>query len=175
MIRTLRYRTAAWERWLTGLPRAGAVRPGVDRGGAAILGAVQREGDAALLRYTRRFDRVRLTPRQVRVPAGEIRALARRADVRFVAALQDMARQIEAYHLRQKDRGFRMRLRDGSRLEEVVRPVASVGVYVPGGAGAYPSSGLMNAIPARAAGGPPTAGVTPPRTPAANPAAGPAP
>ncbi len=170
MIRTLRYRTAAWERWLTGLPRASALRPEVDRAVAAILRAVQREGDAALLRYTRRFDRVRLTPRQVRVPAGEIRALARRADVRLVAALQDMARQIEAYHLRQKDRGFRMRLRDGSRLEEVVRPLASVGLYVPGGAGAYPSSVLMNAIPARVAGVPRIAVVTPPRTLESNPA-----
>ncbi len=137
MIRTLRYRTAAWERWLAGLPRASAPRPEVERAVAAILRAVQRRGDAALVRFTARFDRVRLTPRQLRVPAAEIRALARRADVRVVAAL---------------------------------RPLASVGLYVPGGAGAYPSSVLMNAIPARVAGVPRIAVVTPPRTLESNPA-----
>src|SRR5438034_502815 len=169
MIRTLRYRTAAWQRWLAGLPRASAPRPEVERAVAAILRAVRRQGDTALVRYTARFDRVRLTPRQLRVPAAEIRALARRADVRLVAALRDMARQIEAYHRRQKHDGFRMRLRDGSRLEEVVQPLASVGLYVPGGAGAYPSSVLMNAIPARVAGVPRIAVVTPPRTLESNP------
>src|SRR5436309_5800664 len=170
MIRTLRYRTAAWERWLAGLPRASAPRGEVERAVAAILRAVRQRGDAALVRFTARFDRVRLTPRQLRVPAAEIRALARRADIRVVAALRDMARQIEVYHRRQKDGGFRMRLRDGSRLEEVVRPLASVGLYVPGGAGAYPSSVLMNAIPARVAGVPRIAVVTPPRTLESNPA-----
>src|SRR5260370_40661061 len=99
MIRTLRYRTAAWERWLTGLPRASALRPEVDRAVAAILRAAQREGDAALLRYTRRFDRGRLTPRQVRLPAGELRALARPADRRLVAALQATPRHVATAHL----------------------------------------------------------------------------
>src|SRR5438034_57253 len=170
MIRTLRYRTAAWQRWLAGLPRASTPRGEVERVVAAILRAVRRRGDAALVRFTARFDRVRLTPRQLRVPAAEIRALARRADIRVVAALRDMARQIEVYHRRQKDGGFRMRLRDGSRLEEVVRPLASVGLYVPGGAGAYPSSVLMNAIPALVAGVPRVAVVTPPRALESNPA-----
>ena len=170
LLRTLRYGTAAWDRWLAGLPRSSAPRPEVDRAVAAILRAVRREGDVALIRYTRRFDRVRLTPRQLRVPAGEIRALARRADVRVVAALRDMARQIEAFHRRQKDRGFRMRLPDGSRLEEVVRPLASVGLYVPGGAGAYPSSVLMNAVPALVAGVPRVAVATPPHALESNPA-----
>src|SRR3989441_2848604 len=170
MIKTLRYGTAAWERWLAGLPRASVPRPEVERAVAAILRAVRRQGDAALVRYTARFDRVRLTPRQLRVPPAEIRSLGRRADIRVVAALRDMARQIEAYHRHQKDRGFRMRLLDGSRLEEGVRPLASVGLYVPGGAGAYPSSVLMNAIPARVAGVPRIAVVTPPRTLESNPA-----
>jgi histidinol dehydrogenase len=170
MIRTLRYGTAPWRRWLSGLPRASTPRPAVEKAVAGIVRAVRREGDAALVRLTERFDGVRLLPRQLRVPAGEIRALARRADVRLVAALRDMARQIEAYHRRQLDRGFRVRLADGSLLEEVVRPVASVGLYVPGGAGAYPSSVLMNAIPALVAGVPRLLVVTPPRTLESNPA-----
>ncbi len=170
MMRTVRYGTAAWKRWRDGLPRASTPRPEVERAVAAILRAVGREGDRALLRLTARFDGVRLTPRQVRVPSGEVRRLARHADVAVVAALRDMARQIEAYHRRQLDRGFRMRLVDGSVLEEIVRPLASVGLYVPGGAGAYPSSVLMTAIPARVAGVERIVVVTPPRTLESNPA-----
>jgi histidinol dehydrogenase len=104
------------------------------------------------------------------VPAGEVRALARRAQREVVSALRRMARGIEAYHRRQIDAGFRMRLADGSVLAEVVRPLDSVGLYVPGGAGAYPSSVLMNAIPARVAGVKRVIVVTPPRALASNPA-----
>jgi len=170
MIKTVRYGTAAWRRWLAALPRSSAPRPAVERVVTRILRAVRREGDAALLRFTARLDGVRLTPRQLRVPAAEIRAFARRADPGVAAALRDMRRRIEAYHRRQLDPGFRMRLPDGSRLEEVVRPIRSVGLYVPGGAGAYPSSVLMNAIPARVAGVPMIIVVTPPRTLESNPA-----
>jgi histidinol dehydrogenase len=81
-----------------------------------------------------------------------------------------MARRIEAFHARQKGRGFRIRLADGSLLEELVRPLDSAGLYVPGGAGAYPSSVLMNAIPAQVAGVPRLSVVTPPRSLDASPA-----
>jgi histidinol dehydrogenase len=77
---------------------------------------------------------------------------------------------VESFHRRQLDRGFRMRLGKDGVLEEVVRPLDSVGLYVPGGAGAYPSSVLMNAIPARVAGVPRVVVVTPPRTLESNPA-----
>ncbi len=163
-MRTLRYGTAEWRRYLAGLPRGAAGAPVVERAVAAILRAVRREGDPALVRLTARLDGVRLDPRRLRVPAREIRARARAADRRVVAALRAMAGQIEAYHRRQLEPGFRMRLADGSLLEEVVAPLSSVGLYVPGGAGAYPSSVLMNAIPARVAGVPRIAVVTPPRT-----------
>src|SRR5258708_5821859 len=163
-MRTLRYGTAEWRRYLAGLPRGAAGAPVVERAVAAILRAVRREGDPALVRLTARLDGVRLDPRRLRVPAREIRARARAADRRVVAALRAMAGQIEAYHRRQLEPGFRMRLADGSLLEEVVTPLSSVGLYVPGGAGAYPSSVLMNAIPARVAGVPRIAVVTPPRT-----------
>jgi histidinol dehydrogenase len=113
---------------------------------------------------------VRLLPRQLRVPPREIAALAREADPRVVAALRAMARRIEAFHRRQLQPGFRLALADGSVLEEVVRPIASAGLYVPGGAGAYPSSVLMNAIPARVAGVKRLVVVTPPRTLEENPA-----
>jgi len=168
-MRTLAYGGAAWKRWLASLPRSSAPRPGVLRAAEAVVRAVRREGDAALVRFTARFDGVRLSPRELRVPPAEVRALAAKADRRVVRALRAMARRIEAFHRRQLDAGFRMALPDGSSLEEVVRPLASAGLYVPGGAGAYPSSVLMNAIPARVAGVPRIVVVTPPRTLEENP------
>jgi histidinol dehydrogenase len=169
-MRTVVYGGVAWRRWLASLPRSSAPRPEALRAASGVVRAVQRGGDAALCRLTERFDRVRLFPRQLRVPPREIAALARKADPRVVAALRAMARRIEAFHRRQLQPGFRLALADGSVLEEVVRPIASAGLYVPGGAGAYPSSVLMNAIPARVAGVPRLVVVTPPRTLEGNPA-----
>ena len=169
-MRTVVYGSAGWTRWLASLPRSSAPRAGVVRAAEAIVRGVRREGDRALVRLTERLDGVRLTPRQLRVPPREIRALAGPADPRVVTALRAMARQIEDFHRRQLVPGFRFRLADGSVLEEVVRPLASAGLYVPGGAGAYPSSVLMNAIPARVAGVPRLVLVTPPRTLERNPA-----
>lgn len=169
-LKRIRFRTPAWQRYLASLPRGSSPRPEVERAVAAILKDVQRAGDAAVIRLTARFDRVTLTPKTLRVPAAEIRALAAKADPALVSALRQMARRIRAYHARQKDGGFRLRLPGGSVVEEVVRPLDSVGLYVPGGAGAYPSSVLMNAIPAQVAGVSRIAIVTPPRTLEANPA-----
>jgi histidinol dehydrogenase len=169
-MRTVAYGGTAWRRWLASLPRSSSPRPEVLRTTAEILRAVRRGGDGALVRLTARLDGVLLTPRQLRVPPAEIESLARNADPRVVAALRAMARRIEAFHRRQLEPGFRLALADGSVLEEVVRPLASAGLYVPGGAGAYPSSVLMNAIPARVAGVPRLVVVTPPRTLERNPA-----
>ncbi len=169
-MRTVVYLGAGWKRWLASLPRSSAPRARVARAAETIVRGVRRDGDEALVRLTERLDRVRLTARQLRVRPREIRALAGPADPRVVAALRTMARQIEAFHRRQLAPGFRYRLADGSILEEAVRPLASAGLYVPGGAGAYPSSVLMNAIPARVAGVPRLVLVTPPRTLEENPA-----
>lgn len=167
-MRRLRYGSHAWQRYLMSLPRAGRVDPRVDKAVAAIVRAVRREGDRALIRLTARFDGVRLGRGQLRVPAAEIRRIARRTDPELVAALRAMAARIEAFHRPQKGRDRRLRLGDGTLLEELVRPLDSVGLYVPGGAGAYPSSVLMNAIPARVAGVPRIVVVTPPRALEAN-------
>ncbi|HSD26195.1 MAG TPA: histidinol dehydrogenase [Vicinamibacteria bacterium] len=169
-MRTVLYGGKAWRRWLASLPRSSSPRPEVLRAAAEILRAVRRGGDDALVRLSARLDGVRLTPPRLRVPPHEIAALARRADPRVVAALRAMARRIEAFHRRQLEPGFRLALPDGSVLEEVARPLASAGLYVPGGAGAYPSSVLMNAIPARVAGVRRLVVVTPPRTLEGNPA-----
>ena len=162
-MKTVRFGSAAWRRWLASLPRASRPRPAVARAVAAIVRDVRRHGDDALVRLTARFDGVRLRPAQIRVKPKELRALASRADRPLVKALRAMAERIDAFHRRQQDRGFRLELPDGSVLEEVVRPLDSAALYVPGGAGAYPSSVLMNAIPARVAGVPRVQVVTPPR------------
>jgi histidinol dehydrogenase len=137
---------------------------------ARILAEVRRDGDAALVRLTQRFDGVSLDPRRLRVRPGELRALARQADRPLLAALRAMAERIEDFHRHQRQEGFRLRAADGSRLEETVHPLDSVALYVPGGAGAYPSSVLMSAIPARVAGVARVVVVTPPRALDANPA-----
>jgi histidinol dehydrogenase len=169
-MRLLRFGTPAWRRYLEGLPRGAGSRRRAERVAAAVVRAVRREGDAAVLRFTARFDGVRLAPAGLRVSPAEVGALAARADRDLVSALDAMARRIEAFHRGQRDRGFRIRLRDGSLLEERVAAIDSVGLYVPGGAAAYPSSVLMNAIPARVAGVPRVVVVTPPRALESSPA-----
>jgi histidinol dehydrogenase len=141
-VRLLRFGTPAWRRYLLGLRRGASPRPQVERAAAAVVRAVRHGGDAALVRFTARFDGVTLAPSRLRVAGGEVRALASRADPGLASALRAMARRIEAFHRRQEDRGFRMRFPDGSVLEEVVAPIESVGLYVPGGAASYPSSVL---------------------------------
>jgi histidinol dehydrogenase len=169
-MRQLRFPSPAFERFLAALPRGNQPRAGVERTVARIVRAVRREGDRAVVRFTERFDGVRLTPRALRVRPADIARTARRADRELVGALRRMAARIEAFHARQKGRGFRMKLADGSRLEELVRPLDSAGLYVPGGAGAYPSSVLMNAIPARVAGVVRLVVMTPPRSLESSPA-----
>jgi histidinol dehydrogenase len=169
-MRRIVYGSRDWDRWLARLPRSSALRSPVLREAEKILRAVRTEGDRALVRLTARLDGVRLTPARLRVKPREIRALASRADRPLVAALRQMARRIEAFHRQQLQAGFRAEWPDGSVLEEVVRPLASAGLYVPGGAGAYPSSILMSAIPARVAGVGRIVVVTPPQTLEVNPA-----
>jgi histidinol dehydrogenase len=167
-MRVIAYPGVAYRRWLAALPRASAPRGAVLRVAERIVRDVQKNGDAALLRLGERLDGVRL--RSLRVKPAEIRALAERADPAVVEALGRMAGRIETFHRRQLTGGFKLRTADGSVLEERVLPLASAGLYVPGGRGAYPSSVLMGAIPARVAGVGRLVIVTPPRTLESNPA-----
>jgi histidinol dehydrogenase len=124
------------------------VEPAVRR----IIAAVRRNGDRALLALTRRLDGVRLRPRGLRVPK-EMLAAAYRAQPGVVQRdLQLAARRIRAFHLRQRERSWSFRDASGARLGQQIRPLDRVGVYVPGGRAAYPSTVLMTVIPARVAG-----------------------
>jgi histidinol dehydrogenase len=124
----------------------------VDAAVAAILAAVKARGDAAVIDYTRRFDKLELTPKTMRIPPREIAAAARSCDAETLKALRLAAERIEAYHRRQLPQDLDYVDAAGVRLGWRWRPLASVGLYVPGGTAAYPSSVLMNAIPAKVAG-----------------------
>ena len=169
-MKTLRYGTTAWRRYVDGLPRAERPRPVVQRAVARIVREVEREGDAAVVRWTARLDGVRLRPAQIRMERSEVRRLAAAAERSVRRALGALAARIDTFHRRQLAPGFRFPVGPASVVEEVVTPLASAGLYVPGGAGAYPSSVLMNAIPALAAGVRDLWIATPPRALEANPA-----
>ncbi len=118
-----------------------------------ILDAVRTQGDRAVIRYTHRFDGVRLSLDQLRVTPQEIAAAYEKADPAVVESFRYAAKRITAFHQRQKVKGFSIQ-KDGVYLAQRVHPIERVGLYVPGGKAAYPSSVLMNAIPARVAGVP---------------------
>ena len=118
----------------------------------AILGDVRRRGDPALLHYTNQFDRVSLRAADLRVAAPEIDAAVAQVPKKTLAALRLAASRIRDYHRRQLPRPLSYRDRAGLRLGARWTPVDSAGLYVPGGLAAYPSSVLMNAVPAKVAG-----------------------
>ena len=128
----------------------------------AVIAEVERGGDRALTTLTRKFDGVRLAAGDLRVPSA---ALAAAYDRLPAAARRDLrlaARRIRAFHVRQRERSWGFRDASGARLGLRVSPLERVGVYVPGGRAAYPSTVLMTVIPARVAGVREVIGVTPP-------------
>jgi histidinol dehydrogenase len=124
----------------------------VDATVAAIIAAVRARGDAAVIDFTQRFDRLALTPATLRVPAADIAAAAKACPAAALDALRFAQRRIEAYHRKQVPADFDYTDLAGVRLGARWRPLASVGIYVPGGTASYPSSVLMNAVPAQVAG-----------------------
>lgn len=124
----------------------------VDSQVAAILADVRRRGDAALIEYTARFDRLELTPAGLAITSDEIDAACASCDPELLAALELAAARIRAFHHRQVPSDDHFIDEAGVRLGLRWTPVQAAGLYVPGGTAAYPSSVLMNAIPAKAAG-----------------------
>ncbi|HJU16224.1 MAG TPA: histidinol dehydrogenase [Stellaceae bacterium] len=119
---------------------------------AAIIDDVARRGDAALIDHTRRFDRVDLKAAGLRLSSREIAEGAAAAPPETVAALRVAAGRIESFHRRQVPAPIDYVDACGVRLAQRWTPIAAAGLYVPGGTAAYPSSVLMNAVPARVAG-----------------------
>jgi histidinol dehydrogenase len=124
----------------------------VDQIVASIIADVAQRGDAALIEYTSKFDRVALSATELRLSASEIAVTGDRAPREAVDALRFAAARIESFHRRQLPTTIDYVDESGVRLGQRWRPVAAAGLYVPGGTAAYPSSVLMNSIPAKVAG-----------------------
>jgi histidinol dehydrogenase len=124
----------------------------VDAAVAEIIADVRKRGDAALIDYTEKFDRVKLTPKTLRVSSKELRDALAQMQKDERRALELAARRIAAFHKKTVEKPFSFTDSLGMRLGQMVRPLDRVGIYVPGGMGAYPSTVLMNAIPACVAG-----------------------
>ncbi|MGE5537347.1 MAG: histidinol dehydrogenase [Gemmatimonas sp.] len=126
----------------------------VDRVVAAIIADVRERGDAAVLDYTARFDRLTLTSGTMSLGASDIARAAAEAEPKAVAALNLAAERISAYHKALLPKDLAWTDATGVRLGAKFTAIGAVGIYVPGGTAAYPSSVLMNALPAKLAGVP---------------------
>jgi histidinol dehydrogenase len=125
-----------------------------------IVSAVRRDGDKALYEFTERFDKVKLE--SLRVSAEEIKEAVENTDKEFIRILKRAYDNITEYHSAQKRIGFVTERDNGVILGQKVIPLARVGIYVPGGTAAYPSTVLMDSIPAKIAGCREIVMVTPP-------------
>ena len=117
-----------------------------------ILQAVRERGDEALVEYTAKFDKAALTPAALRVSREEIEAAYKEVDSGFIKAIQRARDNIARFHAKQLQNSWIETSTDGTILGQLVRPLERVGIYVPGGTANYPSSVLMNAVPAQVAG-----------------------
>jgi histidinol dehydrogenase len=134
------------------LQRRGSREGEVEKRVAEILRAVQKTGDRALVRYTELFDRVRLTRSTMEVKPNEIERAMKKVPAKDLLTLRLAARRIAAFHRRQLQKSWQYRDPIGMLLGQRITPLERVGVYVPGGKASYPSTVLMNAIPAKVAG-----------------------
>ena len=129
--------------------RASGVSQAIEQRVRGILDDVMRQGDRAVLKYTKAFDftgtnRLTISPR-------EISQQADRADEKVIKALKISSKRIKAFHERQREKSWSFS-QEGAFLGQIIRPIERVGVYIPGGKASYPSSVLMNVIPAQVAG-----------------------
>ncbi|MGH7826661.1 MAG: histidinol dehydrogenase [Candidatus Binatia bacterium] len=134
------------------LQRRGNREGDVEKRVEEIVHAVQRRGDRALLRYTRLFDRVRLTAATMEVKSAEIARAMAQVPQKDLETLRLAAKRIAAFHRRQLQKSWQYRDPLGLLLGQRISPLERVGVYVPGGKASYPSTVLMNTVPAKVAG-----------------------
>ncbi|MEF2845847.1 MAG: histidinol dehydrogenase, partial [Eggerthellaceae bacterium] len=142
------------------LNRTGAFNADALLAATNIIEDVRARGDEALRELTKKFDGVEID--QFRVPQEAIDEAITRVDPKVAKAIQIAAEQIRDFHERQKQQGWFTVREDGALVGAKVQPLDSVGIYVPGGRALYPSTVLMNALPASVAGVPRIVCVTPP-------------
>jgi histidinol dehydrogenase len=132
-----------------------AIDGGVSNTVSAILADVKKRGDAALIEYTNKFDRMNLqSASELELPASRLQQALKNINAEHRAALETAAQRVRAYAERQKLESWQYTEADGTVLGQKVTPMDRVGLYVPGGKAAYPSSVIMNAVPAKVAGVP---------------------
>jgi histidinol dehydrogenase len=137
---------------------------------AAIIEDVRVRGDEAIVDYTARFDHVDLTQSELRIDVDELHRLAETTDRRVIAALREAITNVRTFHQRQVEESWTINPARGIELGQRITPLDRVGLYVPGGTAAYPSSVVMNVVPAQVAGVERIVITTPPRTLSQNPA-----
>lgn len=137
---------------------------------AAIIRDVRTRGDAALIDYAARFDAQVIQPSDLRVSEESLRSAASKADRRVVEALREAIRRVRAFHEFERQQSWEMEMEGGVRLGQRITPIDSAGMYVPGGTASYPSSVVMNVVPAQIAGVRRIVVATPPRALLENPA-----
>jgi histidinol dehydrogenase len=130
---------------------------------SGVIADVRDTGDKALFAFTKQFDNVSLTAKTLRIAPAEIAVQAAKAPDALQRAIYEAAKRIHDYHKRQHGCEYSMLSAEGD-LHQIVRPLNRIAVYVPGGHGVYPSSVLMNVIPAKVAGVAEIVAVTPPRS-----------
>ena len=165
-MKILRYPSAAADKQLTSIVRRDIEFRKADiQAVTRILKDVKKNGDSALVRYSRQFDAPQMTDGALAVTPGEMAAARRQVDRGFMRALNRAAAQVEGFHRQQLPKSWIDTRRPGTLLGQMVNPVDAAGVYVPGGQGGKTplvSSVLMGAIPAKIAGVPRVVMVTPP-------------
>ncbi len=150
--------------------RAVAFDPELMRVVSTIIDDVRARGDEALIDYTARFDGVDLKPADLRIEEQTLAASADKVDPRVLAALREAISNVRTFHEHQLEQSWEIAPADGVRLGQRITPLERVGLYVPGGTAAYPSSVVMNVVPAQVAGVERIVVATPPRTLAESPA-----
>ena len=153
-LRRLSTRAAQFDAELTALTRYEAAQdPAVQRSVSDIIAAVRERGDSALLDYSRRFDRsTAQAVAELEVPRSRAEQALRELAAAPAGALRHALERIRSFHERQLQKSWEYSESDATRLGQRVTPLARVGLYVPGGKAAYPSTVLMNAVPAKVAG-----------------------
>ncbi len=136
----------------------------------SIIDSVRSRGDEALVDYAARFDGYQQRVSELRLSAEALEHAASQVDAKFLAALAEAIRNVRSFHEHERQQSWQMETERGVRLGQRISPIECVGLYVPGGSAAYPSSVLMNVIPAQLAGVNRIVVATPPRSLQENPA-----
>jgi histidinol dehydrogenase len=145
------------------------MNPGLIAHVTEVIEAVRSGGDEALIDFTRQYDGVSLKPEELRVDSDFIKRAARRADQSTVAAFRKAIQNVRAFHEHQIEASWEIAGENGEVIGQRIVPIAAAGLYVPGGAAAYPSTVVMNVVPAQVAKVPRIAISTPPATLDENP------